>query len=67
MGTEASAPVVDADLLRDDVHRYIVVLVGMDGKPVHGRAKLQTVLLLLAEGIPKVGMELRYSAHKSGP
>ena len=53
------------EVLRDDVHRQMVSLLGIG--PVDGRAKLQGMLFLVTYNVPEVKALLRYAPGRHGP
>ena len=53
------------EVLRDDVHRQMVSLLGIG--PVDGRAKLQGMFFLVTYKVPEAGPVLRYAPGRHGP
>lgn len=61
-------PAVGAtDILVEDIHSYMVALVGLGGEPVRGKTKLQKIFFLLANDEPEISCQLDYFPHSYGP
>lgn len=51
----------------DEIHKYIILLVGAGDEPVHGKVKLQKMIFMLAESIKDLNDEADYEPYYYGP
>ena len=51
----------------DELHKFIILLVNVNGEPIKGRLKLQKMVYLLSVRVEEINERSRYKAGVFGP
>jgi len=49
------------------IEKYIIILLGVDDRPIPSLTHLQKEMFVLSKGIPKIGDFIKYQKHYLGP